>query len=62
MAADYDAPRVTENDAADESLEELTSRRKNDAATAASTSTTATRSIRSTYPTPTCPVRNSPSA
>lgn len=34
MAADYDAPRVTENDAADESLEELTSRRKNDAATA----------------------------
>lgn len=33
MAADYDAPRVTESDA-DESLEELTSRRKNDAATA----------------------------
>jgi hypothetical protein len=33
MAADYDAPRVTESDA-DESLEDLTSRRKNDAATA----------------------------
>ena len=33
MAADYDTPRVTESDA-DESLEELTSRRKNDAATA----------------------------
>ena len=33
MAADYDAPRVTVSDA-DESLEELTSRRKNDAATA----------------------------
>jgi hypothetical protein len=33
MATDYDAPRVTESDA-DESLEELTSRRKNDAATA----------------------------
>ena len=31
--ADYDAPRVTESDA-DESLEDLTSRRKNDAATA----------------------------
>ncbi len=33
MATDYDAPRVTESDA-DESLDELTSRRKNDAATA----------------------------
>ena len=33
MANDYDAPRVTESDA-DESLEELTSRRSNDAATA----------------------------
>jgi hypothetical protein len=33
MATDYDAPRVAEPDA-DESLEELTSRRKNDAATA----------------------------
>ena len=33
MANDYDAPRVTDSDA-DESLEELTSRRKNDAATA----------------------------
>jgi hypothetical protein len=33
MAADYDAPRVTEADA-EESLEELTSRRKKDAATA----------------------------
>jgi len=33
MAADYDAPRVTEAEA-DESLEDLTSRRKNDAATA----------------------------
>ena len=33
MATDYDAPRVTEADA-DESLEDLTSRRKNDAATA----------------------------
>lgn len=32
MATDYDAPRVTESDA-DESLEELTNRRKNDAAT-----------------------------
>ena len=33
MTTDYDAPRVTEADA-DESLEDLTSRRKNDAATA----------------------------
>jgi hypothetical protein len=33
MATDYDAPRVTESDA-DESLEELTSRRSNDATTA----------------------------
>jgi hypothetical protein len=33
MATDYDAPRATESDA-DESLEELTSRRSNDAATA----------------------------
>ena len=33
MANDYDAARVTDSDA-DESLEELTSRRKNDAATA----------------------------
>jgi hypothetical protein len=33
MATDYDAPRVTESDA-DESLEQLTTRRKNDAATA----------------------------
>jgi hypothetical protein len=33
MVADYDAPRVTEADA-EESLEELTSRRKKDAATA----------------------------
>ena len=33
MATDYDAPRVTEADA-DESLEDLSSRRKNDAATA----------------------------
>src|ERR1700759_3239934 len=34
MATDYDAPRVTPESDADESLEELTSRRKNDAATA----------------------------
>ena len=34
MATDYDAPRVTTESDADESLEELTSRRKNDAATA----------------------------
>ena len=34
MATDYDAPRVTPETDADESLEELTSRRKNDAATA----------------------------
>jgi hypothetical protein len=33
MATDYDAPRVTDADA-DESLEELKSRRSNDAATA----------------------------
>jgi hypothetical protein len=33
MATDYDAPRVTESDA-DESLDELTSRRSNDATTA----------------------------
>ncbi|MDT5245843.1 MAG: hypothetical protein QOD36_3219 [Mycobacterium sp.] len=33
MATDYDAPRVTEPDA-DESLEELKSRRSNDATTA----------------------------
>jgi len=33
MANDYDAARVTDSDA-DESLEELTSRRSNDAATA----------------------------
>jgi hypothetical protein len=33
MATDYDAPRVTEADA-DESLDELTTRRKNDATTA----------------------------
>jgi hypothetical protein len=33
MATDYDAPRVTEADA-DESLEDLTTRRKNEAATA----------------------------
>jgi hypothetical protein len=32
MATDYDAPRVPEADA-DESLEDLTTRRKNDAAT-----------------------------
>lgn len=35
MATDYDAPRVTgSDDTADESLEVLTSRRSNDAATA----------------------------
>jgi hypothetical protein len=34
MATDYDAPRVTPESDADESLEELTSRRNNDAATA----------------------------
>ena len=34
MATDYDAPRVAPESDADESLEELTSRRKNDAATA----------------------------
>jgi len=34
MATDYDAPRVTPESDSDESLEELTSRRKNDAATA----------------------------
>jgi hypothetical protein len=34
MATDYDAPRVAPDSDADESLEELTSRRKNDAATA----------------------------
>ena len=34
MATDYDAPRVQPESDADESLEELTSRRKNDAATA----------------------------
>ena len=33
MATDYDAPRVTEADS-EESLEQLTSRRSNDAATA----------------------------
>ena len=34
MATDYDAPRVTTEPEADESLEALTSRRKNDASTA----------------------------
>ena len=35
MATDYDAPRVTDPDAAaDESLEDLASRRRNEAATA----------------------------
>jgi len=34
MATDYDAPRVTTESDADESLEALTSRRKNDASTA----------------------------
>jgi uncharacterized protein DUF4193 len=34
MATDYDAPRVQPESDGDESLEELTSRRKNDAATA----------------------------
>jgi hypothetical protein len=34
MATDYDAPRVTPESDADESLEALTSRRKNDASTA----------------------------
>ena len=34
MATDYDAPRVTTEPDADESLEALTSRRKNDASTA----------------------------
>jgi Domain of unknown function (DUF4193) len=34
MATDYDAPRVTPESDADESLEELKSRRSNDAATA----------------------------
>ncbi|MBE1551293.1 hypothetical protein GGC64_005353 [Mycobacterium sp. OAS707] len=34
MATDYDAPRVTTEPEPDESLEALTSRRKNDASTA----------------------------
>lgn len=34
MATDYDAPRVTPESDADESLEDLKSRRSNDAATA----------------------------
>ena len=34
MATDYDAPRVTTESEADESLEALTHRRKNDASTA----------------------------
>jgi len=34
MATDYDAPRVATEPEADESLEALTSRRKNDASTA----------------------------